>query len=343
MNGKNDRIPVFLIALFFVLLMVQPVSGVVTLEYFHQQGCINCEKTDPLIENIRTHYQNRVVVESVEIDNRAGVRLLMSYGVTEIPVVVINRNKVLNYNEITLERLDTEIRLAESGVYPIPENRKTFFDSDNHLSVFFSFILGLMTGFSPCLLGSLVVLIAAAEVPVANRKAGKYNPLIFGTGIITAYLLAAAFILGAGFAIRPDSDSLSVIRIIAGLLAVFVGLLQVGVFSLPDRLNHRAMMLVSRFNTPPGIFLLGITFAVLFAPCAIAPFLILIEMIFFSNTLAPVAMVLAFCAGILAPFVALTALRSSFLDDRLMRYAGFVQKIGGVFVIGFGIWLIFFA
>jgi hypothetical protein len=27
----------------------------------------------------------------------------------------------------------------------------------------------------------------------------------------------------------------------------------------------------------------------------------------------------------------------------LLRYAGVVQKIGGVVVIGFGIWLIFFA
>jgi cytochrome c biogenesis protein CcdA len=343
MHGKNDRIPVFLIALFFVLLMAQPVSGVVILEYFHQQGCSNCEKTDPLIETIKIHYQNRVAVESVEIDDRAGIRLLMSYGVTEIPVVVINRNKVLIFNEITPERLDTEIRLAESGAYPLPENKKTFFDDNNHLSVFFSFILGLMTGFSPCLLGSLVVLIAASAGPVANRKAGTYHPLIFGTGIITAYLLVAACILGAGFAFRPDSDSLLVIRIIAGLLAVFVGLLQVGLFSLPDRLNHRAMMLVSRFNTSPGIFLLGFIFAVLFAPCAIAPFLILIETIFLSNTFAPVTMLLAFSAGILTPFIALTVLRSSFLDERLLRYAGVVQKIGGVVVIGFGIWLIFFA
>jgi len=54
-------------------------------------------------------------------------------------------------------------------------------------------------------------------------------------------------------------------------------------------------------------------------------------------------MLLAFSAGILTPFIALTVLRSSFLDERLLRYAGVVQKIGGVVVIGFGIWLIFFA
>ena len=45
-------------------------------------------------------------IESVEIDDQAGVRLLMSYGVTEIPVVVVDRNKVMRYSEITTENLD---------------------------------------------------------------------------------------------------------------------------------------------------------------------------------------------------------------------------------------------
>ena len=343
MHGKNGRIRALIIAFFFVLLIIQPVSGVVIIEYFHQQGCINCERTDPLIDDIISRYQGRVHVESVEIDNRAGVRLLMSYGVTEIPVVVINRNKVLNYNQITSERIDTEIQLAESGAYPVPEKRKTFFDGDGTLSVFLSFILGLMTGLSPCLLGSLLVLIAAANGPLSNGKETRYYPLIFGAGIITAYLLVTALILGLGVAIIPDNGYQTVIRSIAGLLAIFVGLLQVGLFTLPDWMNLKVSPLVSRFKSSPGIFLLGIIFAVFFAPCALAPFLVLVEMIVLSNSIAPLTMVLAFAAGILAPFVALTALKTSFLDDRLLRYAGFVQKIGGVFIIGFGLWLIFFA
>jgi cytochrome c-type biogenesis protein len=343
MHGNSGRIPALIIAFFFVFLIIQPVSGVIVLEYFHQQGCINCEKTDPIINDITTRYKGQIIVESIEIDNRAGVRLLMSYGVTEIPVVVINRNKVLNYIEITPERLNTEIQLAESGAYPVPEKKKTFFDGDSTLSVFFSFILGLMTGFSPCLLGSLVVLIAAANAPDSYGKGTKYHPLIFGAGIITAYLFVTALILGLGVAIVPDNGYQMVIRRVAGILAIFVGLLQIGLFSLPHWIDLKVSPLVSRFKSSSGIFLLGIIFAVLFAPCALAPFLVLIEMIVLSNSIAPLMMVLAFSAGILAPFVALTVLKTSFLDDRMMRYAGFVQKIGGAFVIGFGLWLIFFA
>lgn len=342
LHCKNEKISVLFILFTIALLVAQPVSGVVILEYFHQQGCINCEKTDPVINTVKTTYRDRVVVENIEIDDRAGVRLLMSYGVTEIPVVVINRNKVLPYSEITPEHLDAEIRLAESGAYPIPASRKTIFDGDNFLSVFFSFGLGLMTGLSPCLLGSLVVLIAAAG-PSAAGKARKFYPLVYGAGIITAYLLIAAGILIAGVVFSPDPDSRLVIYSIAGVIAVFVGLVQLGFFPVPDRINRYSSVLISRFHNLPGIFLLGIIFAVLFAPCAIAPFLILIETILIGKTLEPVFMILAFSAGVLTPFVVLTVLRNTIAEEQMLRYAGIIQKIGGFLLILFGVWLLLLA
>jgi len=340
LRAKNSSFSFIILAFFITVLIVQPVSGIVILEYFHQQGCINCEKTDPLIDSVRTQYRDRVAVDNIEIDDRAGVRLLISYGVTEIPVVVINHNKILSFNEISPESLASEIRLAESGAYPIPENRKTIFDGDTVPSVLFFFILGLLTGLSPCLLGSLVVLIAAAGGAAATGKTRKYYPLIFGAGILAAYLIAAVGILGAGFAFRPDTGSRLMINGIAGLVAIFFGLLQLGLVSLPGRMKDHVSGLASRFHTLSGIFLLGIVFAVLFAPCAIAPFLILIETLLLNNTIAPVSMILVFSAGILTPFAALTALRTAIPGERLLRYAGFVQKLGGLLLLGFGIWLI---
>ena len=165
--------------------MAHPASGLVILEYFHQEGCINCEKTDPVIDTIRTQYHDRVRIESVEIDDQAGVRLLMSYGIVEIPVVVINRNKVLRYREITAENLDYQIGLAEQGAYPVPKLRNMVFDGDSFLEISVSFILGLVTGFSPCLLGSIVVLIAASG-KITAEKPGRFYPIVYGSGIIAA-------------------------------------------------------------------------------------------------------------------------------------------------------------
>jgi cytochrome c biogenesis protein CcdA len=338
-TGRDYSFPSILIYFILALVIAQPVSGQVNMEYFHQQGCINCEKTDPLIKTIITKYQDRVVVESIEIDDRNSVRLLLSYGVTEIPVVVINRNKVLKFPEITPERMDAEISLAESGAYPVPADRKKIFDNDNVFSLFLSFILGIMTALSPCLLGSLIVLIAAAGSS-ATGNAGKYYPIIFGTGIIASYLLVAAGILGLGVYVQPDPTSRMLLYGIAGLISIIFGMVQAGLVSLPLRMTPYTSRLVSRFRTMPGIFLLGSIFAILFAPCAIAPLLILIEFILISNTITPIFLLLAFSTGILTPFFILGVCRNSIPEEHIMRYGGIVQKVGGMLLILLGIWLI---
>jgi cytochrome c-type biogenesis protein len=339
LRGTTGRLPVFVILL-ILAIAVAPVSGLVIVEYFHQPGCTNCVKTDPLIDAVRVQYGDRISVDSIEIDDRAGFRLLMSYGVTEIPVVVINRNRVLSYNEITPERLDDEIRLAESGAYPIPADRKNLFEDGSFSTAVFSFILGLMTGFSPCLLGSLVLLIAAAGGPAATGRSKKSYPLVFGAGIIAAYLLAATIILGAGVAFLPDSGSRLLIYGTGGIIAIIAGLVQTGLFSIPDSMARYSSSLVSRFHTLPGIFLLGFIFAILFAPCAIAPFLILIGTLLITGTPAPLLMLLMFSAGIFIPFIIIAALRHAIPDERLLKYAGIVQKAGGLLLVGFGIWLL---
>jgi len=339
LRGNPGRLPVILIIL-VLAIVVAPVSGLVIVEYFHQQGCTNCVKTDPLIDAVRVQYGNRVSMESIEIDDRAGLRLLMSYGVTEIPVVVINRNRVLSFNDITPERLDEEIRLAESGAYPVPANRKNIFEDGSFSTVILSFILGLMTGFSPCLLGSLVLLIAAAGGTAAAGRSKKVYPLVFGAGIIAAYLLAATIILGAGVAFLPDSGSRFLIYGTGGLIATIAGLVQTGLFSIPVSMARYSSGLVSRFHTLPGIFLLGFIFAILFAPCAIAPFLILIGTLLITGTAAPLLMLLVFSAGTFVPFIIIAALRHAIPDERLLKYAGIVQKAGGLLLVGFGIWLL---
>jgi cytochrome c-type biogenesis protein len=341
LQRNPGRLPVIFILL-VLAIVVAPASGLVIVEYFHQPGCANCVKTDPLIETVRVQYGNRVSVESIEIDDRAGLRLLMSYGVTEIPVVVINRNRVLSFNDITPERLDEEIRLAESGAYPIPADRKNIFEDGSFSTAVFSFILGLMTGFSPCLLGSLVLLIAAAGGPAAAGRSKKSYPLVFGAGIIAAYLIAATIILGAGIAFLPDSGSRLLIHGTGAIIAIIAGLVQTGLFSIPGRVARYSSGLVSRFHTLPGIFLLGFIFAILFAPCAIAPFLILIGTLLITGTAAPLLMLLMFSAGAFVPFIIIAALRHAIPDERLLKYAGIVQKAGGLLLVGFGFWLLLF-
>jgi cytochrome c-type biogenesis protein len=51
-------------------------------------------------------------------------------------------------------------------------------------------------------------------------------------------------------------------------------------------------------------------------------------------------MVLAFGAGVLTPFLLITIISGSIPQERLIRYGGAVQKVSGVLLIVFGIWLL---
>lgn len=336
--GRHPAVLLFLIA----LLLVQPVCGFVTVEYFHQTDCLNCIRTDPIIHDIRERYGDRVSVKDITIDTREAIRLLMSYGRTEIPVVVINHVKVLDAPEITKDRIEEEIGLAEAGAYAgngTPVGTGSLPDS-GYLAILFSYFLGIMTGLSPCLLGSLVVMIAAAPTTAGSPMTRRLYAPIFGAGLVTAYLLVAAGVLLAGFRLTTGSGFSTTAYAIAGLVTIGFGLLQLGLIRLPDIAESRTMHLFSRFKNLPGAFLLGIIFAIILAPCAGAPFLILIEILLFTGSAYALAMVLAFGAGIMTPFLVIGIVSGSLPKERLVRYSTLVQKASGILLIIFGVWLL---
>ena len=174
------------------------------------------------------------------------------------------------------------------------------------------------------------MLIAVAGGAVAKGKTRTYHPLVFGIDILAAYLLAAAGIPGAGVAFWPDTGSRLISNVIAGFIALFVGRLQLGLFSLLDRVKDCVSTLAFRFRSHPGIFLLGIICAVLFAPLCHRP---VPDPEYRHRTFVD-------DPGILVPFIALMALHRSLPGERLLRYAGIIQKLGGLLLLWFGIWLI---
>jgi len=335
---RQPALLLFLVA----FILVQPVCGFVTVEYFHQADCLNCMRTDPIIHDIREQYGDRVSIRDIAIDNRESIRLLMSYGRTEIPVVVINHEKVLDAPEITRDRLEKEIGLAEAGAYDgngTPMGTGSLPDSP-YLGILFSYFLGIMTGLSPCLLGSLVVMIAVAAGTGDSRTTRHFYAPIFGAGLVTSYLLVVACVLLAGFRLTTGSGFSSTFYAIAGLATIGFGLLQLGLIRLPETGEAWTMHLFSRFKNLTGAFLLGMVFAFILAPCAGAPFLILIETLLFVGSAHALVMVLAFGAGIMTPFLVIGIVSGSIPEERLFRYSPIVQKAGGILLIVFGAWLL---
>ena len=336
-----NHLPALLLFL-AVFSLIQPVTGFVTVEYFHQEGCLNCVRTDPIIHDIMERYGDRVSVRDISIDNRESIRLLMSYGRTEIPVVVINHEKVLDTPEITKDRLEKEIGLAEAGTYDgngTPMGTVSLPDSQS-LRILFSYFLGIMTGLSPCLLGSLVVMFAVAAGTASTPIASRFYAPVFGAGLVTSYFLVVTGVLLAGFRLTTGSGFSSTFYAIAGLAAIGFGLLQLGLIRLPEAGDAWTIHLLSRFRNLTGAFLLGMVFAFILAPCAGAPFLILIGTLLFAGSANALAMVLAFGAGIMTPFLVIGIISGSIPEERLIKYSPIIQKAGGILLIAFGAWLL---
>jgi cytochrome c-type biogenesis protein len=338
---RKPRFILLFLTLAVLLLVIPPVQGFVTVEYFHQAGCVNCERTDPIILRIQQQYGDRITVDTLDLDNRASLRLILTYGVSEIPVVVIDRRVVLTNLEITEESLKREIDDSENGT---GINNSSHYRSarayGNYPAVIFFWFLGLLNGLSPCLLGGFFIMIATLAGRAGDGKTGRYYPLVFGAGLVTAYLVFAAVLITLGIGLRLDPGVLTLVTGLAGIVSIIAGLVQVGVLRLPALVNPHVGTLVSRVHSLPGAYTLGIIFAILFAPCASAPFLILIDTMLAGNAAEPVLLLIAFGAGILTPYVSFSLLQNSMPSGSLVRHACTLQKIGGLILIGLGIWLL---
>ena len=100
------------------------------------------------------------------------------------------------------------------------------------------------------------------------------------------------------------------------------------------------MRLFSRFKNLPGAFVLGLIFAIILAPCAGAPFLILVETLLFAGSVSTFAMLVAFGAGIMTPFLIIGIVFGSIPNERLIRFSTLIQKASGILLIVFGVWLL---
>ncbi len=250
-GSDSRRRPVYYIPVvfLFLFLLIQPVCGFVTIEYFHQADCLNCIRTDPIIHDIGGRYGDRVLIRDINIDTRQTVRLLMSYGRTEIPVVVINHVKILDGFEITEERLDKEIRLAESGPYEDYGPGTGTSSESGILAILFSYFLGIMTGLSPCLLGTLVVMIAATASTVDTQKTKRLYAPFFGAGLVTTYLIIAAGVLIAGFRLTTGSGFSTTIYLVIGIATISFGIIQLGLIRFPEMVqvpDHSPVIPVQR-------------------------------------------------------------------------------------------------
>lgn len=202
-----------------------------------------------------------------------------------------------------------------------------------------SFLEGIITFISPCLLPMLPVYLSyfAGQNHVDKRKATLKNALGFVLGFTIVFVTLGAFAGVLGNVLRQYS---MVVNIIAGLVVILFGLNFMGLIRLPWINSNRQTEMKS---APTGFWssvLFGLIFAIGWTPC-VGAFLGSALMLAASSgeSLKGILMLLSFSLGLGVPFVA-----SALLIDRLKSTFAFIKRnyriinlISGAFLVVVGL------
>lgn len=216
--------------------------------------------------------------------------------------------------------------------------------ANESISYIVAFTAGVLTYLSPCLLPMIPAFIAyitgvsfddfkdASKGREIRRKTVIHALLfILGFSLIFVLLGLTATIVGKSL-FRYQG----VIRIAGGILIMLFGLQLAGILKLDFLIKERKINIAARSASYLGSFLIGVTFAAAWTPCA-GPILgsILVLAGSKANTATGAKLLVTYSAGIAVPFFVTALLVNSFLEhlNKLKKILNSINIIGGVFLI----------
>lgn len=205
-----------------------------------------------------------------------------------------------------------------------------------------SFIEGIITFISPCLLPMLPIYIsyfAGGEID-SNKKQTLKNALGFVIGFTIVFILLGTFASTIGFVLQKYN---SILQIIFGIVMIIFGLNFIGIFNIKFLNNTNVINAkVKELNFIKSI-VFGIAFSITWTPC-VGTFLGSALMLAATAThvVEGTLMLLCFSMGLAIPF-----LISAILIQKLKSTFNFIKKhykvinvVSGIFLIIIGILMI---
>ena len=216
-----------------------------------------------------------------------------------------------------------------------------------HLSYIVAFGAGFLTFLSPCLLPLIPSFIAyITGISFSDLKgAGKRSEVrnktivhsllfIMGFSVIFVLLGLTATLIG-----KALFQYQKIIRIGGGVLIILFGLYLMGILKLDFLAKERKFTVHAKGASFIGSFLIGVTFAAAWTPCA-GP--ILGSILVLAGTKASVGagakLLSVYSLGIAIPFFLTSLLVNSFLANfkKLEKIMGVINIIGGIFLVTVG-------
>ncbi|ERK56409.1 putative cytochrome C-type biogenesis protein CcdA [Gemella bergeri ATCC 700627] len=224
-----------------------------------------------------------------------------------------------------------------------------FTASASILKIFLLFLEGVLSFLSPCVIPILPIYIGILAGKkekniqgelVFNKRNIIVNTLFFVLGISTTFFILA-------FATSRISiflnDNIKILQIISGILIIFMGLLQLGIFkitALNREFSMKNKLALKKGNTTPILaFLMGFTFSFSWTPC-IGPILASVFLYASSHTgIMSIVLVLVYSLGFILPFILVAFFATQLLtifkkNDNILKYTSIIS---GVILIIIGI------
>lgn len=220
--------------------------------------------------------------------------------------------------------------------------------SGENVSYLVAFAAGFLSFLSPCLLPLIPSFIAyitgvsfadlQSQNPAADvRRKTIIHSLLFILGFSIVFILLGLTATVVGKALWQYQK---VIRIVGGSLIVLFGLTLVGVLKFDFLMKERRLDIKAKGASYLGSFLIGVTFAAAWTPCA-GP--ILGSILVLAGTKADAAqgakLLAVYSAGIGLPFFLTGLLVNSFLKNfnRFKKVLNVINIVGGIFLIIVGV------
>jgi len=326
---------IVVVAVAMVLIGLIPLAGasVIHVEYFHTSRCSECELTYPIIADLKGVYGSTLNVEEIDVNTLDGWERWHQYAFLEVPAVVVNGTVKIPKEEITDENLRAAIEQSLAGEQ-LQENSPPI-----NWDIPLAYSLGLFSGFSPCLMAILGFILVYVTGSGNGLRSSLLNSLIFGLGLVAAYIVMGCCFLLAGMSLGGFGPYLAVA---AGLITILTGVNLLGLIRLPISTDDYVKSSIRKHATTlVGLFVLGMLFSIVKAPCAAPMLLVLLSRILIGGTVQDLSLLLVFGAGVLTPFLGVGVLGGYASSSRIREYRDVIRAGSGILLIGFGVWLIF--
>jgi len=221
-------------------------------------------------------------------------------------------------------------------------------NGSENVSYAVAFAAGFLSYLSPCLLPLIPSFIAyisgvsfgdlkGSGARADIRRKTMVHSLLFILGFSTIFILLGLTATAVGKALWRYQEA---IRIAGGALIILFGLTLTGILKLDFLMKERRLNIQAKGATYAGSFLIGVTFAAAWTPCA-GP--ILGSILLLAGTKADAvqgaALLAVYSAGIAVPFFLTGLLVNSFLENfnRFKKVLNAINIVGGVFLIIVGV------